>query len=193
MIAVCDMGPLHYLVLIGCDHVLPRLFDRVITARVVIEKEMADPSTPGPARQWAAKPPPWLEILEPRRVDDIPALGKPGMRGDGDRAIISIAREVGADFAVMDDVKARRELKKRVRGIVPLWTLEVLDEAAERGLIDDLPDRLERLEHRTPFYAGDKVRAILEGMKRRDAERKRAREQDPGAQEQIAEEQGPST
>ena len=37
MIAVCDMGPLHYLVLVGCDHILPRIFDRVITARVVIE------------------------------------------------------------------------------------------------------------------------------------------------------------
>ncbi len=36
MIAVCDMGPLQYLVLIGCDHILPRIFERVITARVVI-------------------------------------------------------------------------------------------------------------------------------------------------------------
>jgi len=31
MIAVCDMGPLQYLVLIGCDHILPRIFERVIT------------------------------------------------------------------------------------------------------------------------------------------------------------------
>ena len=46
MIAVRDMGPLHYLVLIGCDHILPRIFERVITARVVIEKEMSDPRTP---------------------------------------------------------------------------------------------------------------------------------------------------
>jgi hypothetical protein len=48
MIAVCDMGPLHYLVLIGCDHILPRLFDRVITARVVVEEEMSDARTPEP-------------------------------------------------------------------------------------------------------------------------------------------------
>jgi hypothetical protein len=48
VIAVCDMGPLHYLVLIGCDHILPQIFDRVITARVVIEREMADPQTPEP-------------------------------------------------------------------------------------------------------------------------------------------------
>ena len=31
MIAVCDMGPLHYLVLIGAEHVLPQMFDRVPT------------------------------------------------------------------------------------------------------------------------------------------------------------------
>ena len=37
MIVVCDMGPLHYLVLIGAEHVLPQLFTRVL-------KE--EPSTP---------------------------------------------------------------------------------------------------------------------------------------------------
>ncbi len=35
MIVVCDMGPLHYLVLIGCDEILHLLFERVITARTV--------------------------------------------------------------------------------------------------------------------------------------------------------------
>ena len=39
MIAVCDMGPLHYLVLMGCDHILPRIFQRVVTARVVVERD----------------------------------------------------------------------------------------------------------------------------------------------------------
>ena len=81
MIAVCDMGPLHYLVLIGCDDILPRIFDRVITARVVIEREMADPQTPEPVRRWAAGAPQWLEVLEPEQVEDIPSLGKRGVRG----------------------------------------------------------------------------------------------------------------
>ncbi len=48
MIAVCDMGPLHYLVLIGCDHILPVIFKRVVTARIVIEQEMAAPNTRAP-------------------------------------------------------------------------------------------------------------------------------------------------
>lgn len=177
MIAVCDMGPLHYLVLIGCDHILPGLFDRVINARVVIEREMADPQTPDAVRRWAAEVPPWLEILEPRQVEDIPSLGKPGKRGDGDRAIISLAVELGADVVIMDDRKARREVSKR--GIAPLWMLEVLDEAAERGLIDDLPERLEHLVAQTTFYVGEKARAVIEDMKRRDSERKLARAQQP--------------
>ncbi len=113
MIAVCDMGPLHYLVLIGCDHILPRIFERVITARVVIEQEMADPNTPELVRRWAANPPQWLEILEPQQIEAIPSLGKQGVRGDGDRAIISLARELGAHFVlVVDDAKAGREAKK---------------------------------------------------------------------------------
>jgi predicted nucleic acid-binding protein len=180
MIAVCDMGPLHYLVLIGCDPILPGIFDRVITARVVIEREMADPHTPEPVRVWAANAPPWLEILEPQQVEDIPSLGKQGVRGDGDRAIISLARELGADVLIMDDRKARREAKKR--GVESLWMLEVLDEAAERGLIDDLSERLEHLMGRTPFYVGEKARAVIEDMKRRDHERKLARAQQPSEQ-----------
>jgi len=31
MTVVCDMGPLQYLILIGCDHVLPALFEDVLT------------------------------------------------------------------------------------------------------------------------------------------------------------------
>jgi len=112
MIAVCDMGPLQYLVLIGCDHILPRIFERVITARVVIEKEMSDPRTPETVRRWAANPPQWLEILQPKQAEDIPSLGKEGVRGDGDRAIISLALEKRADAVVMDDLKARRESKR---------------------------------------------------------------------------------
>ena len=60
--------------------------------------------------------------------------------------------------------------------------LDVLDEAAERGLIDDLSERLEELEHRTTFYVGERARAVIEDMKRRDDERKRARSQQPPEQ-----------
>ena len=98
MIVVCDMGPLQYLILIGCDHVLPALFDRVLTARVIVEKEMNDPATPEPVRRWAASPPPWLEVRDPKHIKDIPSLGRAGERGDGDRAVISLALERACGF-----------------------------------------------------------------------------------------------
>jgi predicted nucleic acid-binding protein len=167
------MGPLHYLVLIGCEHILPRMFERVVTACVVIQQEMADPCTPEPVRQWVASTPPWLAILEPQRVEDIPSLGKQGVRGDGDRAVISLACELGVDVLVIDDMKARREAKRR--RIKLLWTLEVLEEAAERGLIADLSEKLAELEARTSFYVGEKARAVIENMKQRDQERRLGR------------------
>jgi len=50
MIVVCDMGPLHYLVLMGVEHVLPRLFTRVLTPPVVLV-EMSRPEAPEPVRR----------------------------------------------------------------------------------------------------------------------------------------------
>ncbi|MDG3008442.1 hypothetical protein [Paludisphaera mucosa] len=182
MMVVCDMGPLHYLVLIGCDHVLPALFDRVLTARVVVDKEMNDQETPEAVRRWAAAPPPWLEVRDPKHLMDIPSLGRAGERGDGDRAVISLAVEEHADFVLMDDVKARKQLvlksRAHAREIDPLWTLEVLDEAADRGLIQDLAERLAALERQTPFYVGEKARKVIEEMLRKDLARKRKHEQD---------------
>ena len=151
----------------------PLLFERVITARVVIEQEMADPHTPEEVRRWATQAPQWLEIREPQQLEDIPSLGKQGARGDGDRAIISLARELRADVLVVDDMKARREAKKG--GIESVWMLEVLDEAAEPGLIDDLSETLEHLEFRTSFYVGEKARAAIHAMKARDMARRLAK------------------
>jgi len=123
---------------------------------------MNDPGHPEPVRRWAANPPGWLEVRDPKHIEDIPSLGRAGERGDGDRAVISLALEEHADFVLMDDNKTRRgkqvvaKSKEHALGMEPLWTLEVLDEAAERGLINDLPERLAVLEHQTPFYVGEK-------------------------------------
>jgi len=170
MKVVCDTGPLQYLVLIGCESILPLIFDQVLTARVVTERELRDPSTPQPVRQWAANPPSWIPIQEPVHLEDIPSLGISGVRGDGDRAIISLALEESAEFVLMDDLKARKAARKL--NLEPIWTLEVLDEAAERGLIDDLPYRLDILEHQTLFYVGKAARQVIEDMKARDGKRR---------------------
>ena len=176
MIVVCDMGPLHYLVLIGAEHILPKIFTRILVPSAVIE-EMSHPATPETVRRWASTPPPWLEIKEPAQVEDIPALGKKKTRGAGEKAAIALAREEGADVILMDDKTGRREARKR--GLEPLWMLQVLDEAAERKLIADLPEKLENLEYRTPFYIGDEARTAIDAMRGRDLQRKQTQEPRP--------------
>ncbi len=51
MIVVADMGPLHYLVLIGAEHILPQVFTRVLTPPAVIA-EMSHPDMPELVRFW---------------------------------------------------------------------------------------------------------------------------------------------
>jgi predicted nucleic acid-binding protein len=67
MTVVSNMSPLHYLVLIDCDRVLPLLYGRVFTPPAVID-EMTAPSTPVVVRQWADSPPEWLKIKEVMKV-----------------------------------------------------------------------------------------------------------------------------
>jgi uncharacterized protein len=169
MIAVCDMGPLHYLVLIGAEHVLPQMFDRVLTAPAVLT-EMSHPDTPVLVRNWAASPPGWLEVKDPTQVEDIPSLGRKGTRGAGEKAAIALAREERADVILMDDKTGRREAKKR--DLQPLWMLQVLDEAAERGLLRDLSQKLEYLERETRFYVSKGCKRIIEDLKQRDLQRR---------------------
>jgi predicted nucleic acid-binding protein len=169
MIVVRDMGPLHYLVLVGAEHVLPELFTRVLTAPAVI-REMLHPDTPEAVRRWASSPPPWLEVKEPAQVEDIPALGKKGSRGAGEKAAIALALEERADAILMDDKTGQREAKKR--GLRPVWMLTVLADAAEQGLLADLSEKLDHLERNTRFYISKECKRIIEGMKERDRERR---------------------
>ena len=49
MIVVSDMTPLHYLILIGCDHILHRLYERVFTAPAVINEMRLSVTAYGPS------------------------------------------------------------------------------------------------------------------------------------------------
>jgi predicted nucleic acid-binding protein len=170
MIVVADMGPLHYLVLIGAKHILPQLFTRVLTPPAVIA-EMNHPDTPEPVRKWAASPPGWLEIKEPAHIEDIASLGKKGRRGVGEKAAIALAREEQSEVILMDDKTGRKEARKR--SLEPLWMLSVLEDAAEQGLVTDLSQKLDHLERSTSFYVSTECKRIIEDMKRRDQERKK--------------------
>ena len=66
----------------------------------------------------------------------------------------------------MDDKAGQREAKKR--GLRPVWMLSVLDAAAGRGLVTDLPQKLDHLVQKTSFHVGKERQQIIEIMKQRD-------------------------
>lgn len=161
MIVIADTTPLNYLVLIKEQEVLPRLFERVIIPRAVW-MELQDEGTPESVREWLADQPDWLEITQTSLTADdaLAALDT------GEQEAILLAQELHADILLMDDKDGRREAVRRNLAVV--GTLGLLDDAAEKGLLD-LTRALASLR-RTSFRAAP---ALFEALLERDAERKR--------------------
>jgi len=145
VIVVADTSPLVYLILIQCEHVLPALYDRVVTPRAVIS-ELAHPQTPEAARAWAVRPPSWLHIAKPSQT-----IVASKRLGRGELEAITLAKELKAGALLIDDRYAREEAMRHHLPIV--GTLGVLGDAADAKLID-LPDAVARLRQ-TNFYASD--------------------------------------
>jgi predicted nucleic acid-binding protein len=61
MLVVSNTSPLRYLVAVGHDELLAKLFGEISIPTGVFQ-ELADPGAPLPVRQWIAKPPTWLRV-----------------------------------------------------------------------------------------------------------------------------------
>jgi len=148
MIVVSDTTPLNYLVLIEQVDVLRQLYGRVIIPPAVFDELQRD-RTPTAVRDWIANRPAWLEV-HPVSVPPEAALEA---LDAGEREAIALAEQLGADLLLMDDRDGRREAVRRNLRIT--GTLGVLNEAAERGLID-LATTIERLQQ-TSFRASPEL------------------------------------
>lgn len=62
MIVVTDASPLRYLIVLGVESLLPRLYDRVLCPEAVLA-ECGHPSAPVPVRQWIGNLPEWLAVM----------------------------------------------------------------------------------------------------------------------------------
>lgn len=129
MIVVSDTTPVHYLILIGKETVLPELFDKIIIPAAVI-KEMCHAKAPAEVRAWAAQPPAWAAV----EVGDSNLISEIDNVGAGESAAIAIGIEFGADAVLMDDRKAIREAAKR--NLTVLTTFALLELAARKKLPD---------------------------------------------------------
>ena len=161
MITVSDTSPVHYLILIRKEEILPKIFGEIIIPEPVAI-EMCHPKAPIEVREWIDSPPIWVRVRRARQE----YLPKTRGLGKGEIAAIAIALEENAAAVLMDDRAAIRE--GRSSDLTILTTFAVLELAAIENLIDfeEILDALAQTTFRMP--PDDVVNEYL----RRNSERK---------------------
>jgi predicted nucleic acid-binding protein len=124
-VVVADATPLNYLVLIGQIELLHLLFGEVMIPEAVLA-ELRHPKVPPAVTAWLQKLPHWLRVLKVSEVDCTIQLGQ----GE----TISLAIEQQVSIVLMDERRGRAAAE--ARGLLPIGTLNILDLADERGLLD---------------------------------------------------------
>ena len=140
--------------------VLPALFGSILILAIVGE-ELQHSRTPPLVRGWMSTPPPWLDVRSPQQTPEAPLL----RLGAGKRDAILLAREIGANLLLMDDLAGREEAERRAFAV--MGTSRVLDLGAERAMLD-LPAAIAKLQA-TSFYLPV---SMVQEMLARDAARK---------------------
>lgn len=146
MIVVADSSPLIALVNIGHIEVLPVLFREVVIPPQ-IAAELADARRPPAVQDFLRGKPVWLRVQAPASVELIPELH------EGERAAISLARELKADLLLIDESDGRSAALARHLQIT--GTIGILQRAAEQGLLD-LAEAFSRIKQ-TDFWISPKL------------------------------------
>ena len=150
-VVVSDTSPLHYLILCNAETILPRLFRQVVIPPTVF-RELQQPNTPPPVRQWASTLPAWCAVQSPKTLNlalDVDA---------GELEAICLAQEIHADAVLMDD-RAGRNAAIHC-GLAVVGTIGLLEQAAVRGLIELAPT-LARLQQTNARLDPELIRAAL--------------------------------
>lgn len=151
MIVVADTSPINYLIQINADHLLPRLYGRIVIPSAVMQ-ELRDSRAPAAVHLWLGQMPQWAEVRLPSVDPDAKLLRLDG----GEREAIQLSQELDADLLLIDEHAGRSEAKRR--GLMTTGTLGVLLSAGELRLID--PEKAHRrLLLETSFRTSNRLEA----------------------------------
>jgi len=129
VIVVSDTSSICYLILVGEVELLPRLFGKIVIPPSVRD-ELEAPGAPEEVRAWIEMPPEWLDVQSVKSIPSSIALGL----HVGERDVLALANESGADLVILDDRAARQRAADL--GLNFTGLLGVLDRAARKQQID---------------------------------------------------------
>jgi predicted nucleic acid-binding protein len=129
VIVVADTSPLNYLIQLGFDSLLPRLYGHIIVPSAVMQ-ELRHAGAPLEVRAWLMHVPDWVHVNRSASVPDVDLA----YLGPGEREAIQLAEERQADLLLIDERKGRLEAKRR--GLSTTGTLGILFTAGELKLVD---------------------------------------------------------
>ena len=156
MIIISDTSPIVTLWQLGHLELFHMLYGEVVIPPEV-ELEIRGEQHPDSAIAIFEAVAGWLRVLKPQSIEPILGLDP------GETAAIALAKELNADFLVIDE-KTGRKLAAQ-QGVRIIGTVGVLELAADAGLID-LPSIFEELLktdfHVTTAFLDSRLKAFIQ-------------------------------
>jgi len=137
--AICNTGPIIALSMIDRIDILRHLFELVAVPEE-FHKEILEGGTTnaGLANYRKVK---WIKVVALSNPVD-PLLRT--SLDSGEAAVIGLARELNADYVLVDELKARK-IARTVYGLHVIGSTRVLVEAKRRGLLDNVGSELQAM------------------------------------------------
>ncbi len=136
---VSNTGPLIALAVIDSLDLLRSIFDTVFVPEEV-QQEMLKGGASG-AGLTAYRQASWIHVHPLGSALD-PLLRS--VLDGGEAAVIQSARELGSDYVLIDERKARKVARK-IYGMRVIGTARILVESKQRGFVDNVGDALNRM------------------------------------------------
>ena len=153
---VSNTGPI--IALSAIDHlgILKKIFDQVVLPEPVHNEIMqGGKDLPGLGCYKKAT---WIKVVSLSTAIE-PLLGT--LLDKGEASVIHLAREIGADFVLIDERKARK-IARKIYGSRVVGSVRILVEAKHRGLISSVRGALEEMRNSGYWIHDDIVKTALE-------------------------------
>ena len=157
MIVVSDTTPLIGLASIGRFELLRKLFREIYIPQAVYDEAVVFGREKGGAKREVSRAK-WVKIKEVKDRLAVEVLLDELDLGEAEAIVL--AREVNADWVLMDEKKGRRKLEQL--GLQKIGTLGILLKAKEMGYIKTLRPELERLRENGFSISQRVIDAVLE-------------------------------